>query len=154
VGRHKRNSPRKVTHDDRRRNAQHPVPQPPDVPVPPRVGVAFRRQVVLGNRYVADNGAIGMWDCPTNHDNGQYCLVSDVCITQTPELMYHPGTTCEVVENADEGCVNPRLTPGTNLGCWNPINQCQTLVRSVLAACAATCETSFEGAEGGPNACH
>jgi RHS repeat-associated protein len=107
--------------------------------------------------YTDSEGAKGMWECATNNDNGQNCVIKDVCVMETPALNYHPDAHCELVEEADEDCVNSKLVTGTNLGCFNPFtNNCQQFARSTIDACtpvSPSCGGSFQGAEGAPNAC-
>jgi RHS repeat-associated protein len=46
-----------------------------------------------------------------------------------------PGSSCAVVEEVDEDCVNKKLELGRKLGRWTAGNQCQSFALQVIAEC-------------------
>jgi len=47
-----------------------------------------------------------------------------------------PTSSCQVVPNLDEDCVNKALASGRDLGRWTVGNQCQSFVSEVIKECS------------------
>jgi len=45
------------------------------------------------------------------------------------------ATTCTVIPDVDEECVNKKLAIGKPLGVFSPLNNCQTFTKNVIKAC-------------------
>jgi len=65
---------------------------------------------------------------------------ADVCRAEAyrPAAQDHSGqssasnSTCQKMQNVDEGCVNKRLVPGQSLGTWTMYNQCSSFAWSTI----------------------
>jgi RHS repeat-associated protein len=83
-----------------------------------------------------DSQEVGMGgECPVP---GQGCADKPYSQTVTKD---HSGqseainSTCEVMNNVDEECVNDLIRPGQPTGSWHPFNQCQSFAYSVINRC-------------------
>ena len=61
--------------------------------------------------------------------------LSPVEVIPHPGQGNKPGSSCVVVEEVDEDCVNKKLELGRKLGRWTPGNQCQSFALQVIDEC-------------------
>lgn len=70
---------------------------------------------------------------------GQGCAdvpyVTDVTTLDHSGQSSASNSTCQKMQNVDEGCVNKRLVPGQSLGTWTMYNQCSSFAWSTIGQC-------------------
>jgi hypothetical protein len=76
---------------------------------------------------------------------GQGCADRPYSATVTKD---HTGqleaenSSCEVMNNVDEACVNEIIAPGQPTGPWHLFNQCQNFALSAINRCRTSRQTS------------